>query len=121
MADVLNRPRDPRPLAVVTGATGGIGFEAAFQLLALGFEVVVGCRDPSSAAARDAVAHLRASLPPGAFQHQRHGVVTALRLDLASLRSVRAFAASPLSNPSSAARLRLLLNNAALRRRSERG
>jgi NAD(P)-dependent dehydrogenase (short-subunit alcohol dehydrogenase family) len=39
------RPPEPGSVALVTGATSGIGFETARQLLALGVEVWIGARD----------------------------------------------------------------------------
>lgn len=72
---------DGRPLAVVTGATGGLGLETALGLAAAGHEVLLTGRDPARGAA--ALARVRA------VGEARFAV-----LDVASLESVAAFAAA---------------------------
>ena len=67
-------------LCVVTGATGGLGLEAAGQLAGLGARVVlVGRSEERLAAARDAVA----------ARAREDGSVETAMIDLASLESVR--------------------------------
>lgn len=78
--------------AVVTGATSGIGLEVARGLLAQGWRVVAGARDPEKA---------RALLPDA----------EALRLDLARLADVRRFAHDVRR---AHGRLHLLVNNAGI-------
>jgi NAD(P)-dependent dehydrogenase (short-subunit alcohol dehydrogenase family) len=69
-------------VAVVTGATGGIGGPVARELARAGARLVLATRDPGrGAAAREAI---RAAVPAAA--------VEAEALDLASLASVRGFA-----------------------------
>ncbi|MGH8778249.1 SDR family oxidoreductase [Paraburkholderia sp.] len=86
-------------LVVVTGATGGIGYEAALALAGAGAEVVLTGRD----AAKGGVALNRIRvLHPGANVRYEH-------LDLANLASVRAFADSFSSRHPA---LDLLVNNA---------
>ena len=84
-------------LAVVTGASGGIGLETARALLRAGAEVVLANRSPEKS--EQALADLRADVP-GA-------VVGAAQLDLTSLAGVRRFAES-FDRP----RIDLLVNNA---------
>lgn len=69
-------------LAVVTGGSGGLGFATACGLLKAGHSVILAVRSSEKGAA--ACEALRAQVPGC--------VVEALSLDLASLRSVRAFA-----------------------------
>ena len=84
-------------LAVITGASGGIGLETARALLRAGAEVVLANRDPGKS--ERALADLRSDVP-GA-------VVGAAQLDLTSLAGVRRFAES-FDRP----RIDLLVNNA---------
>ncbi len=86
-------------LAVVTGATGGLGYATARALAAAGAEVVVASRNDSKGA--DALARLRAAVP-GANVRFGH-------LDLASLDSVAAFAETLLA---AGRGIDLLVNNA---------
>jgi NAD(P)-dependent dehydrogenase (short-subunit alcohol dehydrogenase family) len=86
-------------VAVVTGASGGIGLETALGLARRGAEVVLACRD--MAKAEPAAERVRAAGTGG-----RVGVV---RLDLASLASVREAAGEILATWP---RLDLLINNA---------
>ena len=83
-------------VAVVTGANTGIGFETARALADRGATVVLACRNPDKA--EEAAARIG-------------GAVEAVRLDLASLASVRAAAAVIGARH---ARVDLLINNAGL-------
>ena len=71
-------------LTIVTGATGGLGYETALGLATAGHEVIVAARNPAKGA--DAVARLRAAVPAAQVEFAP--------LDLASLASVEAFAAA---------------------------
>ena len=84
------------PLAIITGATGGLGFEASLGLARAGCEVVMTGRDAGRGA--DALARLQAAAPaaPARFQ----------LLDTGSLASVAAFA-DGIDRP-----VAVLLNNA---------
>ena len=69
-------------LAVVTGATGGLGYEIALGLAIAGAEVIVAGRNDSKGS--DALAKLRIAAPGAKVRFEN--------LDLASLASVAAFA-----------------------------
>jgi NAD(P)-dependent dehydrogenase (short-subunit alcohol dehydrogenase family) len=86
-------------LAIVTGASSGIGLEAARVLARHGARVVLACRDADKA--RDAQAQIRASAPDTPVQVQQ--------LDLASLASVRKAADELIESTD---RIDLLINNA---------
>ena len=87
-------------LALVTGASSGLGLETARALLQRGATVLLGCRDPGRAAAAMGQL-LEVSPSPGSIE--------ALPLDLADLGSVAA-AARTLADDHG--RLDLLINNA---------
>jgi NAD(P)-dependent dehydrogenase (short-subunit alcohol dehydrogenase family) len=88
-----------RKLAVVTGATSGIGLETARGLARAGCDLVLACRNLEKAAATRA-----------AISAEFHGaVVEALQLDLASFASIRSFAAGLVERHGS---VDLLVNNA---------
>jgi len=70
------------PLALITGANTGLGFETARGLLGLGYEVVITSRDLERGG--KAVARLRTEYP--------EGEISTLALDLSNQSSVRAFA-----------------------------
>jgi len=72
------------PLAIITGANAGLGFETARGLLRLGYEVVITSRN--SERGDKAVARLKSEFPDGQ--------ISALTLDLSDQSSVRAFAPS---------------------------
>ncbi len=85
-------------LAVVTGATGGLGYETALGLAQKGAEVIVAGR--SEAKGQEALARIAALAP--------EAKVTFEKLDLASLASVAAFA----QRLAPRGALDLLINNA---------
>lgn len=89
---------DGGKVAVVSGATSGIGLETARGLAAAGFHLVLACRDLERAGA--VRAELLAAHPALS--------VTCVALDLASLASVRACAGALAREP----RIDLLVNNA---------
>jgi NAD(P)-dependent dehydrogenase (short-subunit alcohol dehydrogenase family) len=88
-------------LAVVTGATGGLGYQTALALAAAGAEVVLAGRNLGKGAS--AVARLRAAEPKAAVRFEE--------IDLASLASVNAFAVRLLAEDRG---IDLLVNNAAI-------
>jgi len=94
-----NVPSQSGRVAVVTGASGGIGLETARVLAERGATVVLACRDERKA---DQAAGQIRSTAPDADVRPAH-------LDLASLGSVRQAAAEILA---SCPRLDLLINNA---------
>jgi len=98
---IADIPDQTGKLAVVTGATSGLGLETARALAGAGASVVLAARDAAKADA--AMAQIRAAHPTAklAFQH----------IDLASLASVRAAAAAlAAAHPA----IDLLINNAGL-------
>ena len=94
-------PRQDGRRAIITGGNSGIGYEAALELARHGAAVVLACRNPTKA--EDAATRLRHEVPTAN--------VAVAALDLASLESVRSFAAAEIANPEP---LDLLLNNAGL-------
>lgn len=86
-------------VAVVTGASAGLGLEAARELLKRGWRVFAVGRDPGRCAAAEA--ELAREAPAGAL--------TFLRADLSSLRSARALAEQIAEKTD---KLHLLANNA---------
>lgn len=86
-------------VAVVTGASSGIGLETSRVLAAKGALVVLACRDPRKA--ESALARLRAADPAARVARET--------LDLADLESIAAFAARVAA---AYPRLDLLVNNA---------
>jgi len=96
---IAEMPSQAGRLAVITGATGGLGFETALALAGAGAEIVLTGRNPAKGA--EALARLRAA-HPGA--NARFGW-----LDVASLESVAAFAQTMLAEGRG---VDLLINNA---------
>lgn len=103
----LEIPSQSGRLAVVTGATGGLGYETALALAGAGAEVVLASRSDTKGA--DALARLRAAHPGAAVRFER--------LDLASLDSVAAFAERLLAESRG---IDLLVNNAGVMALPER-
>lgn len=85
--------------AIVTGATGGLGYETALALATAGAEVILAGRNATKAAR--ALERIRAAHPDAAVRFEP--------LDLASLESVAAFADARLAEDRD---LDLLINNA---------
>jgi protochlorophyllide reductase len=71
-----------KPLAIVTGASSGVGLHTTHALIDKGWHVVMACRDTQKAAS----AARSLDLPEGAFE--------IMHLDLGSLQSVRDFHAA---------------------------
>jgi len=95
----MDVPSQAGRTAVVTGATSGIGFEAATVLAQRGTAMVLACRDPQRG--KDAADRITAAAPGAS--------VTVVRLDLASLASVTEAAQEIRAGHE---RLDLLINNA---------
>lgn len=76
---------------LITGANSGLGRATAAELLRLGARVIMGCRD--RARAEEAACQLRQELcqSGGPEPDATEGRLVVKELDLASLRSVRAF------------------------------
>jgi NAD(P)-dependent dehydrogenase (short-subunit alcohol dehydrogenase family) len=96
---VASIPSQHGKLAVVTGATGGLGYETALALAGAGAEVLVAGRNAEKGSA--AITRIRRVAPSAKVRFEM--------LDLASLASVRAFAAKLVANGRP---LDLLINNA---------
>jgi NAD(P)-dependent dehydrogenase (short-subunit alcohol dehydrogenase family) len=79
---VKDIPSQAGKLAVITGATGGLGYETALALAGAKGRVVLAARNPQKGA--DALARIRATHPAADIRFEL--------LDLASLASVAAFA-----------------------------
>lgn len=73
---------DPKPLAIVTGASSGVGLFTTLALVQRGWHVIMACRDLEKATK----AAKSVNLPAGSFE--------IMHLDLASLDHVRAFHAA---------------------------
>src|SRR5258705_7289703 len=104
---VANIPSQKGKLAVVTGATGGLGYETALGLAHAGAEVVLAGRNRAKGA--DAVDKITRALPEAKVRFEM--------LDLASLESVRAFAQAMVAR---GRQLDLLINNAGVMQLPER-
>jgi NAD(P)-dependent dehydrogenase (short-subunit alcohol dehydrogenase family) len=96
---VADIPSQSGKLAVVTGSTGGLGYETALALARAGAEVLLTGRNAEKG--RVAMEQIKRAVPLAKVRFAM--------LDLASLASIRAFAASMLTN---ARPLDLLINNA---------
>jgi len=92
-------PSQQGKLAIVTGATGGLGYETALALAQHGAEVILAARNVDKG--RDALASIRAAVPNANLHFAR--------VDLASLASVAEFSVSLLEQGRS---IDLLVNNA---------
>lgn len=98
---MTSNPNGAPPLAIVTGANTGLGFETARGLVEQGYRVIVAARHPHKG--RAAAEALRAEFPEATVRFEP--------LDLDSLASVRDFAATVQAQE---ARLDRLVNNAGL-------
>jgi NAD(P)-dependent dehydrogenase (short-subunit alcohol dehydrogenase family) len=96
-----NIPSQAGRLAIVTGATGGLGYETALALARADAEVVLAARNEEKGKA--ALANIRAAYPAANVVFEK--------LDLASLESVRVFADKITARRPG---VDLLINNAAV-------
>jgi NAD(P)-dependent dehydrogenase (short-subunit alcohol dehydrogenase family) len=97
--DLGQMPEQEGRIALVTGATGGIGYEAALALAGKGAKVILAARNPAKGAA--ALAGIRAAHPDANIRFEL--------LDLMSLGSVAACAERVME---AEPRLDILVNNA---------
>jgi NAD(P)-dependent dehydrogenase (short-subunit alcohol dehydrogenase family) len=102
-----NIPSQSGKLAIVTGATGGLGLETALGLAGAEAEVILAGRNPTKG--RDAEALIRGRRPDAKVRFEL--------LDLASLTSVKAFADRMLA---AARPIDILINNAGVMAPRER-
>lgn len=100
-------PSQQGKLVIVTGATGGLGYETALALAQHGAEVILAARNADKG--RDALASIRAAVP--------HANLYFARVDLASLASVAEFSASMLKQGRA---IDVLVNNAGVMALPER-
>ena len=100
---VADIPSQNGKLAVITGATGGLGYETALALVRAGAEVLVTGRNAEKGrvALRQIYDQIKRAVPSAKVRFAM--------LDLASLASIRAFAESLLENGRP---VELLINNA---------
>ena len=96
---IADIPPQSGKLAVITGATGGLGYETALVLANAGAEVLVTGRNGEKG--RVAIERIKRAVPSAKVRFEM--------LDLASLASIRAFAAKMVANGQP---LDLLINNA---------
>jgi NAD(P)-dependent dehydrogenase (short-subunit alcohol dehydrogenase family) len=96
---VADIPPQSGKLAIVTGATGGLGYETALALARAGAEVLVTGRNAEKG--RVAIEQIKRAVPSAKVRFAM--------LDLASLAAIRAFAANMITNGRP---LDLLINNA---------
>lgn len=94
-----NRPAGPQKTVLITGATSGIGQEAALQLARLGMRVIIGGRNPQKTAATVTRIQKESGNPS----------VEALLADLSSVEEVRRMAGEYRTRFD---RLDVLINNA---------
>lgn len=94
-----NIPDQTGKLAVVTGSTGGTGFETALELARKGADVVIAARNPQKG--EDAIRRIRQAVPDASVRFEA--------LDLASQASVAAFADRMLADGRA---IGILVNNA---------
>jgi NAD(P)-dependent dehydrogenase (short-subunit alcohol dehydrogenase family) len=96
---IADIPPQKGRLAIITGATGGLGYETALALAAAGADVLVTGRNADKG--RIALERIQRAVPAAKVRFES--------LDLASLASIRAFAAATIANSQP---LDLLINNA---------
>lgn len=97
-------PRGGGKTIVITGGNRGLGFEAIKHFLALGYNVIIGCRKTSELASSLGDLKNQGNLGTGHYE--------ILDLDLMSLDSVRAFAQKVLDKNIP---INVLLNNAGIK------
>jgi NAD(P)-dependent dehydrogenase (short-subunit alcohol dehydrogenase family) len=98
---VADIPNQTGKLAVVTGATGGLGYETSLALAQAGAEVVLAGRNETKGA--DAIRRIRAEAPGARVRFEK--------VDLASFAAVHAFADRLLAQGRA---IDVLVNNAAV-------
>lgn len=107
---ILKSREEEKPIALVTGANTGIGFETAASLVERGYDVILGCRSRDKGESAVSLINERINNRPSKASSCGNAIFLH-PLDLSSLESVRTFAEMFAQKYSC---LNILVNNAGI-------